>query len=66
MTTCACSFSSPAAPHTAEWHRAHKAHHLAKFPLTSEATIASLDFLISLASTGRMQAPRIRGERGVI
>lgn len=68
MTTCACQFCPPPGiePWTADFHKLHKAHHLAKFPATSIDTIASLDLLISLAEKSRIRAPRIRGERGCI
>lgn len=68
MTTCACKFTPPLGvePWTVEFHERHKAHHLAKFPLTTADTIASLDLLTRLAASSRIRAPRVRGEKGHI
>ena len=66
MTTCACAFTSNHPPHTADYHRDHRRHHLAQFPLSTAGTIASLDYLIKLAESERIRAPKIRGIGGVL
>lgn len=53
MNDCPCKFPWPAdaGPWSAEAHRAHKAHHLAVFPVTDLRTIKSLDTMVTLSET---------------
>lgn len=61
-TTCVCRFPvfhDDAAEFSAEWHRRHKAHHLAAFPdLDDQRTVDNLDQSIRLAE----EASRDRAE----
>lgn len=68
MTTCACKFTpAPGVePWTADYHRAHKAHHVATFPASSATTVANLDLMISFAEQNKIRPLRIRGEKGMI
>jgi hypothetical protein len=49
MRDCLCGFKSPLAPDTAEFHRQHKAKHLAVFPGCADdgTTVATFDRLIA-------------------
>jgi hypothetical protein len=55
----ACKFVPPAgvSPTSAEYHRLHRAAHLAAFPSSSKETRDNLDAMVLLAERGRIAAP---------
>ena len=58
MRTCVCQFDPPADldPTSSAFHRAHKDHHLTRYPNVGIETIQNLETLVVLAESGELKA----------
>lgn len=57
--TCPCGFEAPpnVDPASAEWHRAHRDAHIAKWPNVDPATRAALDQMVTFAERKQFAPP---------